>query len=344
MLKSKDLVSALSKQGLPLKITNILVVTLLMFLLLGISVSVHTVNLVDELKMEKLIALEAARDLEWQYIETVLHENYSKAELQSNDIKEDIDTKVALSYPSTIGLKEALDNPSPELPLYKAFRDTIKDRYLNGIVSDSNDPFIATHTGIITDLSLTSGVPSGTSRLWEGELGRQYNKVVGAKAIQAILNQDVGPIFWEYTAPTNPNHIVVSSMDLEALRYVYQVEGLDGLKTYEFLKPSYIKQHEDILGNVDVNALGVRQSNYKIIVVSGFSLYDILMKEHLGTLACYKANAENITRYYDGLITRENGFGVLIGIILLICILVTSIINNHIYLLFRGISQRKEDR
>ena len=343
MLKSKDIVNALSKQGLPLKITNILVVTLLMFLLLGISVSVHTVNLVAELKMEKSIALEAARDLEWRYIETVLHENYSKAELQSNDIKEDIDTRVALSYPNNIGLKDALDNPKPDLPLYTAFRDTIKDRYLNGIVSDGNDPFIATHKGIITDLSLTAGVPLGTNRLWEGELGRQYNKVLGARAIQAILDQDVDPIFWEYTAPTNSKHIVVSSMDLDALKYVYMNEGIEGLKTYEFLKPSYIKQREDILGNVDVNALGVRQSNYKIIVVSGFSLYDILIKEHLGTLACYKANTENITHYYDGLITRENGFGVLIGIILLICILVTSIVNNHIYLLFKGISQRKED-
>ena len=331
MLQGKNRIArALAKQGVPLKLSNILVVTLLMFLLLGIAISTHTVNLVDSLQAEKAIALQAARDTEWRYIETVIKENYSKAEMQSDQIKQDIDRNIMLSYTDNSLLKYDLDNPRPDSVLYGIFKDAIKGKYLNGIQTDNNDVFIATHNGIVADLSLNCSVSPGTSREWEAELTRHYNSYLGSKAIHAIIDQSSIPIFWEYTKSDNPAHNKVVAMTLDDLRAIYFKEGLEGLKSYEFLKPSYIRQQEDILGTADITALGVRQNNYKIIVVSGFNLYDIMNKDHKGNLAILRGDATQVELYFNRSIADENAFCVLVSLVLLICMFVTAVVNNHV--------------
>ena len=106
------------------------------------------------------------------------------------------------------------------------------------------------------------------------------NKDLANEAIDSIVNPRANrEIFWEFLPSSNPNHIMLNKMDMEGLKEVFLMEGLDGLSTYEFLSVSYITERGDVFGVDDVDSVGHTQENDKLIVVQGFNLVDHMKKE-----------------------------------------------------------------
>jgi hypothetical protein len=88
------------------------------------------------------------------------------------------------------------------------------------------------------------------------EKSMHANKVVFDDAINKITKQSTErPIFWEFLPSTNSQHIMVKHSDIQELKKVFDAEGVEGLKTYEFLNPAYITPNKtDIFGEDDVSA------------------------------------------------------------------------------------------
>jgi len=327
---------------IPLNISRILGTTVLMFILIGLLQGVYNYDDMNRREAKHLENIQYVRELQWQLIESSITDNYNNAELFAIGIKVNIETKVSESYPDSSKLQYDLDNPTSDAFVYNIFTESIKGKYLNNITNDNNDPFIASRHGVLSDLSLNCSAGDSVIRSWEKEIGMHANKTLANKAVQAITLQNNKPIFWEYSQSSNTNHIIVTEMDIRELHRVFMVEGLEGLQTYEFLKPVYIQQYTDILGVPDVNNLGVKQQNNKVVIVAGFNIYDILMKYHKSSMDKYDVRVDILKRDHSEANSHAKVINAFICIILLFCIVVTVIINNYAVSLIQRDNTRTE--
>jgi hypothetical protein len=301
-----------------------------MFLLVGVVYGLYGYDDMRYKEKRYVEQVESIRELQWQLIESVITDNYNSAEMFGNNIKSNIVIKLLDAYPNKANLQSDLDNPDQSMPAYTIFSQEIKGKYLNNIRNDNNDPFIASRNGIVSDLSLSSSTTDPAVRTWEKEIAMHANKPLAVKAAEVINLKINKPTFWEFSPSSNPDHILITEMDMRELRRVFMAEGVEGLQTYEFLKPIYIQQDTDIFGIPDVNNIGVRQSNSKLIVVAGFNIYDIMTTYHSFAMSKYDVTLQILARDLAETKHRSNFIHTLLCIIILFCIILTAMINNYV--------------
>ena len=257
-----------------------------------------------DLNVDRNRQMARVQESEWFFVESIISENYDKAYMEAEGIKRDILVGIGKRYPNDrTELRNDLSNLSTDGKVFSVFSDSIRGRYLNGIHNDRNDPFIMSSRGMYTDLSLNRAMQlQGDTRVikdWESEYKLHANPNLMRQAIAAFVERNGTPVFWEYTRSLDPNHISISAMDIKELRLVYYKEGIAGLRTYEFGKAAYIFEHEDLFGVPDGDSKGSFTNNDKVIVVSGFSLYDILTQKYSHTIARYDDMYTEIDIRYD---------------------------------------------
>lgn len=222
---------------------------------------------------------EIAESMELQlntFIKGILTENVRKAELYLGQNTNIIHKRLLEEYGDDLeGFEEDINNPSTDSILNTILDDVLMDLYINED-SCSNKPFVASMNNIIWNRSMY--IPQD-NLLWENFVKSHYNAPLAEQAIRAIkdLNMQKNDfIFWEYVPSSIPNHKMIKNMELEKLLDVYINEGLDSLKSYELLVPIYITKNGDVFGTNDINSLGERIDNYKIIVIQRINVYDAL--------------------------------------------------------------------
>ena len=219
-------------------------------------------------------------EAEWAFVETLIQENYGKAEMASDAMAGDITKNIMSVYTNDNNrLIRDITSPRADSDLAKIFAAGVDKKYLNGIKNDNNDPFVASKAGIMEDFSLNRSYAT-QQRDWEHEIQMHWNQPLGNKAINSIVNQTGERAFWELLPPKNPQHIAIDSMELSDVKKIFLAEGYDGLRGYEFLQPAYITEDGDILGNRDVSNIGTRQHTYKLIVVQGFNVIDVVESKY----------------------------------------------------------------
>ena len=112
-----------------------------------------------------------------------------------------------------------------------------------------------------------------------------------------------------YNYIDNPKHAKINSCSYDKLKKVYETEGVEGLRNYQFLAPAYITRNGDIFGNLDLKE-GNQNDNHKFIILVSFNLYDqlIQMRPDFEQNSFYKNSAscyDNIlaTIYMSAVIT-----------------------------------------
>lgn len=241
-------------------------------------------------------SIRAINELEWQFILSVLTENTQKATIQADYISANIEKDLLSNYSDIEVLKNILETRQYDTEFFEIMDRNIRGVYLN-VNNDNNDLWIGMNHGIISDLSLNCASDT-YERSWDKEMTKHYNKVLCKEAINAIVSHSDRLIFWEFLRPDQNQHNTILTMNIEQLHKIYRAEGVQGLKTYEFLCPSYITPDGDIFGTPDVTTSGVKQSNYKIIVVQGFNIHDQLMSSHKSTLTSFDMQRQNIKSLY----------------------------------------------
>lgn len=211
------------------------------------------------------------------YIKGILTENVRKTELYLGDNTNIIHKRLLQEYGDDLhGFEEDINNPTPNSILNKILDDVLMDLYINHD-SLSNKPFVASMNNIIWNRSIH--IPED-NLLWENFVKLHYNAPLAKEAIKAIKDLNVQKndfIFWEYISNPTPNHTMVTTMKLDELLYVYKTEGFESLKSYEILVPVYITKNGDVFGTNDINSLGQKIDNYKIIVIQRINVYDALL-------------------------------------------------------------------
>lgn len=274
--------------------------TVALFLLIFTSSLVFIFN--EDMKRineEMEDSIESINRTEWTLINQIIEDSEERAKQQSNLIANNIRKEILKQYTDLNQLKYDMDNPREDSKFSNIINKEIKNKFIN-VDNDNNDPFVALNTGIYADKSINGSSKNGEKRTWENEIHKHYNKYLAREAIKAIIDgrEDLF-IFWEYLKNNNPNHKIFKKMDKDELFKVFMREGIEGLKSYEVLTFTHIDSGQDIFGIEDVDNLGRRQQNRKIIVVQGFSIYDTLKTNHQLELNFFDERREEIKKKYE---------------------------------------------
>lgn len=185
------------------------------------------------------------------------------------------------------GLDKDIKNPTPTSNLSKVFDDCLYDFYINENTK-INKQFVLSNSKLLWGRCFSFEKPYASLSI-EDLLNLDDNKL-NREAIETILsNNDMDElIFWE-----NNDNKHVEHMDLQELINLYHEEGLSSMKSFELLIPTYITPDGDIFGIKDVDSLGRKIDNYKMIIVQRVNIYDIL-KAYSSELSEYESQLKNM--------------------------------------------------
>lgn len=312
------------------KSTIIMILCIIMILLSLLSTNFY-INRVDVITAtkQKDRDIQVINEIEWNYITAIIDENREKAFMSSNKLSEDIEQDVREQYPDLNILKYELDNNIPNTKFSDILRDNFNGVYLNNIENDNNDPWAAMYWGVYGDFSNNCS-KIGSARTWNVEVAQHWNKVLTQQAIDSILQLSDKIIFWEYLQPDKP-HKMIKQMSIDSLHQIFIEEGVQGLKTYEFLNPSYITAKGDIFGIPDVGSGGMKNANDKIIIVQGFNIYDQLIKDHGVDLKNFDDRRIEINQRYTDKLTTGDITVVIQSVMIFLAILALIFVYNNLY-------------
>lgn len=278
-------------------------------------------------------------NLEWDYIRSVLYEDFLAAQTQSKGVAMQITRDLRAAYPDITVLKSQMENPlAVSNPQYlQIMKNDIRNIYLYNIANDSNDIFICNRDGVIMDLSLSTAGDSYPNT-WDKVYARHVNPKLAELAVGQIFDQTEQIIFWQDKAPFGvdteggvKNHYLMEAPTIQELRKLYDNEGLEGLRYIEFLAPAYITTSGDIFGVEDIDIHGVKTVTSKIVVVQTFNLYQQLMTRHSAELARYEAFRQNMVKDRRFVLTEHAFYVIIITILVILTVYFLMAFNNIIF-------------
>lgn len=256
------------------------------------------------------------------FIKSILKENIRKAELVLGKNTNIIHERLLEEYGDNLqGFEDDISNPSADSPLSKILDNVLMEDYINKNTKE-NKPFVASMEKVLWNRYMS--IPS-EHLLWDKFKDIHYNTDLAQKAIEALQDMNTKKydfIFWEYNSSTISDHNMITEMDINSLLEVYHNEGIESMKSYELLVPIYITNEGDIFGTDDLNSLGEKIKNYKIIVVQRVNVYDIL-EYYKSDLTFYQSEINKIQSevVYNN---ERRASSIAQSILIIICIMIGS--------------------
>lgn len=254
------------------------------------------------------------------FIKTVLMENQEKADLLMNKYADELQSNILTNYNNKKQLEDDILKPSDNSKLTKILNNALYNSYIN-VDSNSNKPFVASMSKILWNRSIVIDGAKKSSITWEDFIVNCKNKDLAKQAVSSIQNLNKNKsdlIFWQ--AFKSKDEYTISSMKVSELISLYDKYGLDSLKSYEILVPVYITKDGDIFNIQDLDEIGYKVDNYKIILIQRLNVYDIL-KQYDESLTYYNSEINKINEEL-----HINEYNKLSNMILSICILIVSLI------------------
>lgn len=221
------------------------------------------------------------------YMEGVIKESVDKLSLLTDYRTELIHQDILSKYGNNFDLlKHDIDYPSDNSLLSKILDSHLKDVWINKD-NNSNKVFVISDNNIIWNKSLPIISDSYESYITVDELINYiFNSNLGQISLDSIRDGNITKnkiIFWEAIQSNDNNHNIIDNMDIKELLNIYSNEGIEGLKSYEILVAGYITKNGDIFGEDDIDSLGHKIDNSKIMIIQRVNLYDILYN-HIGEI------------------------------------------------------------
>lgn len=237
-------------------------------------------------------------DLEKSFMDIMISEQIDKASIQSSNMKTYLKDMLSLKYEKNEEkLKEDLLNPHPDLEAYKIM-SVIQDKYINN-KSCSNDMFIANKSGILSDFSLETSTDV-KGRTWDEEIKRHYNKKLAEKAIKDIVGTNKLYTVWQFSKPTGKasSMPMYEDVNISDFNEIYELYGIEGLRSFEIVVVSRIEDNKDIFGDPDVDFTGIRKENLKIFVAQSINVGDIYERNAREFLKQIKNEEKDINNFF----------------------------------------------
>lgn len=275
------------------KVISICTLVLLFFIVF------FTYRQYDDYKTSELKYTKIEQSMEEQfnmYIQDILKENQKKAEMNIGVYTNIIHEQMLKEYGNNLeNLENDITNPYINSRLTKILDNSLTKVYINED-NQFNKPFVASMENILWDRTLGYTPDDKSSIGWEEFGNKQFNTKLAKLAIESLQSMNVEKhdfIFWEAINNSNPEHKKIDNMDFDELFRVFRKEGIETFKSYEILVPMYITKDGDIFGTKDINSLGHKIKNYKIIIIQRMNVYDAL-KPYEGNITYFQSEISKI--------------------------------------------------
>lgn len=296
-------------------------ISVILLVLLTFS-SLTAFTLVEQVKYNKL-------EREWTIISKYIDKSVDEAHHMNSTNVKYVQRKVNQKYDDNYNsIEQDLKSINTINPLTNILANSIEEDFIFGLdeqhVKDNNDPFYMNWSQILVDLSINCSAEFGVSRTIAQEISMHFNEELAKQSIDDIRDERVDYTVWHYL---DVNSELPFYKEVKNLKYVdeqvlrdlfFQYNGdYRVLEGFEFLVPEYIYREVDLAGNPAVVVTGHENENYRLILVQGFNIIDVLEEfEHLDRIKNTKHDIEMLTRrvyQFIGLLTLAwlIGFGVL---------------------------------
>ena len=223
-------------------------------------------------------------DFIWNYLTFAVSMADEQCKLISKNIEKDIRDNINLE-----DLEKSLNNIDPTsisddkniIALHDIFKSNMEGVHFGNVKNNRNSMLaLEGYDYIIEDMFVSPRSRSDDvnlditkARYLSMYQETTYNKELFDSAVKKIHHHTDGLIAIEPYNYLGDDHIKIKEMSYLNLKKVYDKEGLDGLRNYQFLVPIYITDTGDIFGNYD-RSRGIPQITHKFTVIILFNLYD----------------------------------------------------------------------
>lgn len=264
---------------------------ILIMISLSLCFSQYQEYLLAEEKASKIE--QTIMDFEEEYMYTVLKENIAKSnkilDLKNNEIQQELIKK----YTKDEYLIEDMIHPKDNCILSNVFDKSLNDLYMN-VDNKDNRAFVMTTNNIIWNRTdNTNNTKDKDILKWTNFNSFIYNEILASKAVNTIKSIKYNTnnlIYWQCN---NSENNTITNMSMNELYTMYKKHGLEELKNYELLVPSYITNTGDIFGKADVSSNGISHDNYKLIIIQRINIYDAIIP--------YEGNLNNFTNQINSI-------------------------------------------
>jgi hypothetical protein len=234
-------------------------------------------------------ALDSEKTVVFDEIYQYMEDLYTDSEISSSKVAKNIESTIKNEYTSEEELKELREQFRKNN--YDSIIDIIESNtegvYLNGVNNQRNSVMVATNDKILysNDYLTSSSIKKDRYQSWNSFISNNYNESLAKSAYQGLVRASTDILLIEPYESDISGHKYYETLYRDKLLEVYKNEGLEGLKNYEMLVPSYIKNtNTDIFGNNEITA-GVHRDSYRIMVIQKCNVYDQILanKESLDT-------------------------------------------------------------
>ena len=249
-------------------------------LLFAISILTYE-YVIKQVKAEEEKQVKEIKDRDFDVIWDYLNSCVDVAELDAQNLAANIESDIKSNY-DLDKLETDLNNGNRE-SLIDLIDNCIDNYQLSSVVKNNRNSCIVLegYDQIIADRTIDlSRVDKKFHHVKFSDYEKiAYNVPLLKTAIRQIKNHtSTTPVAIEiYNYIDNSDHAKVNSCTYNNLKKIYETEGVEGLRNYQFLAPAYITRDGDIFGNLDLRE-GNQNDNHKFIVLVTFNLYDQLIQ------------------------------------------------------------------
>lgn len=258
----------------------------------------------DQLTVYKDKIVEQQTEEEWNEIANLINASFVAAKQNSKFLAQKIEVDLVRQYDNLDILQDEFKqkNFSPE------FYNVLENNLLNenaapsSLYSMSYRSVVGLQDGVIATFSNQAPKVENKTQepmvTWETFIENNPNKELAREAVQSVLHRNADLIFVQ-TRKTEEGELEKNhNMTMNALKKAYMSYGIEGLKYYNILSPSYITDNGDIFNTSDSHYMTANK-NYKLIILQSFNIADILSKYERSIFEQQKNSAEDVTFITD---------------------------------------------
>lgn len=263
----------------PVNVIPLVICSLLLTAVFNIYIAKQDVDSLD--KYRDTIERQY-KDHQWKEIETMIKMANIASRQNSKFIASRIEADLLRNYRDLNELKSEFIKGQ----FSEEFHDILKDNLTldNGAPSSIYQPsyytLVGLNEGIISifsnEAAVTLNASSNKNVLTWGSYTKGFpNPKLASTAVESVLSRESKIIFWQNSRSNDEVLNTHTKMDMNTLKFAYEKFGLEGLKNYSILSPSYITDNGDIFNTDDVTFMK-ENKNYKLVIIQSFNITEIV--------------------------------------------------------------------
>jgi hypothetical protein len=275
---------------------------------------------------------EQNKERSWDEISSLISLANVAVKQNSKFVASNLEASILRQYPNLDELKEEFERGKFGSDFHEVLKSNLDTNEDSQTLLNPPSYFtvVGLEDGVIAFFSSEyADIPSSSSIMsWNKFIQNKPNPELSKEAIKSVLSKDSGLIFWQnYNSPDGKLE-KLDKMDLSTLKKAYELYGIEGLRYYSILSPSYITDSGDIFQTDDRTYLQ-KNKNYKLIILQSFNIAELLEKYDQTTIKSEKYKSENKV-FIDEFIKNKMIKTVLWSFItFLLCILLVNIYNSE---------------